>query len=122
LTSAFSVNEYILLEKQTETWPKVIIKDPTYHPQPKRGFRAAQMGQNMTQNRSKNSLKQPPQKRKKKRSTFSSFHQCGNPTYHNMRFHTVFGCFLQSQSLAGFSFFINHPLFDKITCEDSFEK
>jgi hypothetical protein len=53
--------------KQTEMWPKVIIKDPTYHPQPKRGFRAVQMGQNMTQNGDKNSLKQPPQKRKEKK-------------------------------------------------------
>jgi hypothetical protein len=44
---------------KTNSWPKTIIKDPTHHPQPQRGYRAALLGQNMTQNGTKNSLKQP---------------------------------------------------------------
>jgi hypothetical protein len=69
------LNFRFLLEKQTEI---DIFKDLTYHPQPKKGYRAAQMGQNMTQNGSKNSLKQPllPPK---KRSAFNSFHQFFSP-------------------------------------------
>jgi hypothetical protein len=71
---------------------------------------AAQMGQNMTRNGSKNSLKQRPQKT----SALGPFHQRENPAHHNMCFHIVFGWFLQSKNLAGFIFLIYNPLFDKI--------
>jgi hypothetical protein len=45
--------------------PDIVIKEQNYHPQPKRGSEVGQMHQNMTQNGSKNSQKQPPSPQKK---------------------------------------------------------
>ena len=90
-------------------WPNIIIKDQNYHPQPQKGSGAAQMGQNMTKNGTKNSLKQP----KTTKPAFGSFHQCINPTHHNVCFHIVFECFLQSQNPAGFSFSYLQPTFQQ---------
>jgi hypothetical protein len=47
---------------------------------------AALMSQNMTQEGTKNSLKQP----KTTKSAFGSFHQYGKPAYHKLNFHIVF--------------------------------
>jgi hypothetical protein len=70
-TSAFFVNEYFFLAKGTGMLPDIIIKEQNYHPQPKRESGAGQIGQNMTQNWSKNSPKKAPPSKKKKISTRS---------------------------------------------------
>jgi hypothetical protein len=65
------------------------------------------MGENMMQNRVKNSLKQP----KTSKSAFGSIHHYINYNIHNMDIHTVFGRFFQSPNAADFSFFYLQPTF-----------
>ena len=57
------------------------------------------MGQNMTQNGTKNSLKQP----KTTKSALGSFHQLQNPNHQNINFYTFFEKFFQSTNPADFS-------------------
>ena len=85
----------------------MINKDPIYHPKPQKGSRAVQMGKKMTQNGTKNNLKQP----QTTKSVFGSFHQFGYPNHHNINFHTVFGSFFVSPDTAGFSFSYLQPTF-----------
>jgi hypothetical protein len=65
------------------------------------------MGENMTQNRVKNSLKQP----KTSKSAFGSIHHYRNSNIHNINIHTVFGRFFQSPNAAGFNFSDLQPTF-----------
>ena len=67
------------------------------------------MGENMTQNRVKNSLKQP----KISKSAFGAIYHCNNFNLQNLDIHTVFGRFFQSQYPAGFSFSYLQPTFPK---------
>ena len=88
-------------------YPEIILKEPIHHPQALRGSRTSLMGENMTQNRVKNSLKQP----KTSKSAFGSIHHYRNSNIHNMDFHTVFGKFFQSPNAAGFNFSYLQPTF-----------
>ena len=85
----------------------MINKDPIYHPKPQRGSRAVQMGQKMTQNGTKNNLKQP----QTTKSVFGSFHQFGYPNHYNMNFHTVYGRLLLDPEPCWFQFFLSTTYF-----------
>ena len=67
-------------------WPEIVISESFHHPQPQRGSSALLRGQNMTQNGSKNSLKQP----KATKSAFVYFNLYRNFNHHNINFHIQF--------------------------------